>query len=163
MAYVINYATQHIDITSPQTDVDIQDLIDFIRGEEATQIGISYPKIAEASGKESLGGGVSVGITINILGPWQLHFWEGAYIAKVSGGNLVGGPGGDPIAYSAGVQVLLIQSAASTIVDLTETDDILKLTGNNVVKSGDTITIYEDDGVTIWRQYDLSDGGRIKL
>ena len=28
----------------------------------------------------------------------------------------VGGPGGDPIAYSAGVQTLLIQSAASTVV-----------------------------------------------
>ncbi len=30
--------------------------------------------------------------------------------------SFVGGPGGDPIAYTAEVQVLLIQSAASTVV-----------------------------------------------
>jgi hypothetical protein len=50
------------------------------------------------------------------LGAWQLRFPAGNYIARVAGGNLVGGPGGDPIAYTPGVQALLIQSAASTIV-----------------------------------------------
>lgn len=40
---------------------------------------------------------------------------------------------------------------------------IAKLTGNNVVKTGNTITIYESDGTTIWRQYDLSNDGRILL
>ena len=38
--------------------------------------------------------------------------------------------------------------------------DIIRLTGNEVTKSGNIITIYESDGVTIWRQYDLSSGGR---
>jgi hypothetical protein len=50
------------------------------------------------------------------LGSWQLRFPAGNYIARIAGGNLVGGPGGDPIAYTAGVQALLIQSAASTVV-----------------------------------------------
>ena len=40
---------------------------------------------------------------------------------------------------------------------------ILKLTGNKVIKSGDTITIYENDGVTIWKQFDLANGGRIEI
>jgi hypothetical protein len=50
------------------------------------------------------------------LDDWQLCFPPGNYIAKVAGGNLIGGIAGDPIAYSAGVQTLLIQSAASTVV-----------------------------------------------
>lgn len=39
--------------------------------------------------------------------------------------------------------------------------DITKLTGNKVIRSGDIITIYESDGITIWREYDLSNGGRV--
>jgi hypothetical protein len=50
------------------------------------------------------------------LGSWQLKFPDGNYIARVAGGNLIGGPSGDPIAYSAGVQALLIQSANATVV-----------------------------------------------
>jgi hypothetical protein len=38
---------------------------------------------------------------------------------------------------------------------------IEKLTGNDASVSGDIITIYESDGVTPWRQYDLANGGRI--
>ena len=41
--------------------------------------------------------------------------------------------------------------------------DIIKLTGNKVTKSGDIITIYEANGTTVWRQYDLSDGGRVEV
>lgn len=40
-------------------------------------------------------------------------------------------------------------------------DLLRKITGNNITKSGNILTIYEDDGNTIWRQYDLSDGGRV--
>lgn len=117
MAYSFDFDNTIIDITASQTEVDVQELIDAIRTAEATEEGIAYDSIANASGKESLGDGVSVGITVELLGDWQLRFWGGSYIAKVSGGNLVGGPSGDPIAYSAGVQVLLIQSAASTVVE----------------------------------------------
>lgn len=105
-----------IEINSPNTTVDIQELINAIRDAEATSIGMSSPKIANASGKEDLGDSIYVGITIDLQNGWQLHFWVGNYVATISGGNLVGGPAGDPIAYSAGVQVILIQSAASTRV-----------------------------------------------
>jgi hypothetical protein len=116
MAYVFDFQNTLIEITSPQTDVDIQELIDEIRTVEASSQGIAYPKIANAAGKESLGAGVEVGITVDLLNGWQLHFWSGSYTATIAGGNLVGGPAGDPIAYTAGVQVVLIQSAAATIV-----------------------------------------------
>ena len=102
MAYVFDFQNTLIEITSPQTDVDIQELIDEIRTVESSAQGIAYPRIANAAGKESLGAGVEVGITVELLNGWQLHFWAGSYTAT--------------IAYTAGVQVVLIQSAASTIV-----------------------------------------------
>lgn len=116
MAYVFDFQNTLIEITSPQTDVNIQELIDEIRTVEANTQGIAYSRIADASGKESLGAGVTVGITVELQNGWQLHFWEGSYTATITGGNLVGGPAGDPVAYSAGVQVVLVQSAAATIV-----------------------------------------------
>ena len=116
MALEFNYHTQLINVTSPQTSVIIQDLLNAIRVEEYTHKGLGYPKIADASGKESLGGGVLTGITINLYPDWQIKFWEGNYQAEIKGGNIVGGLGGNPIAYTAGVQVKLVQSAASTIV-----------------------------------------------
>jgi len=98
------------------TDVDCGDLYDAIKLAQAEQEGILYPAIASGSGLVDLGPGVAVGLTVELLGDWQLQFAAGNYIARVAGGNLVGGPSGDPIAYTAGVQTLLIQSAASTVV-----------------------------------------------
>jgi len=149
----VSYATEHIDVTSPTTDVTIQGLIDFIRTQTATARGISESRIADASGKESLGGGVTVGITLELLSPWQLHFWEGAYSATISGGNLVGGIADDPIAYSAGVQVVVIQSAASTIVSASADENIIKLLNNKqqLEKVGSVwhMRTYDDDNTTI--------------
>jgi hypothetical protein len=41
--------------------------------------------------------------------------------------------------------------------------EIAKLTGNKVTKSGDIITIYEDNGITPWKQYNLANGGRVEI
>lgn len=116
MSYTFDYANNQINVVSPQTVVDCLDLYDSIANEQASERGIAFSKIGSVSGGESLGAGVAVGITVNLLSPWQIKFYTGNYIATVQGGNLVGGLGGDPVAYSAGVQVLLIQSAASTVV-----------------------------------------------
>jgi hypothetical protein len=218
----MDWTNKQIKILSPQTDVLVQDLVDFIRTEEAGNTGITFDQIVQATGKDSLGGVVSTGVTCNLLDNWQLKFWDGSYVATISGGNLIGGIAGDPVAYTAGVQVVIIQSAASTIVisgsGITQQDkddiidgvwdeaisghidsntfgrllsDVLqdtgttipalisavdgkietidtmvevieKLTGNNVTKTGDVITIYDSDGVTPWRQYNLANGGRVQ-
>jgi hypothetical protein len=34
---------------------------------------------------------------------------------------------------------------------------------NNVTKFGNVITIYEEDGITPWKQFNLADGGRIEV
>ena len=117
MSYNFRYQNHLIDVISPQTVVDCQDLYNKIVEEEASERGICFSPIATASGKQFLGTGVQVGITVQLLEPWQLNFYAGNYVATIAGGNFVGGKGGDPVAYTPGVQVLLIQSAASTVVN----------------------------------------------
>lgn len=98
------------------TDVDCFVLYDAIKLAQASEEGIIYGRIGKGSGLDSLGPGVQVGLTVELLGAWNLYFNPGNYVARVAGGNLIGGPGGDPIAYSPGVQALLIQSAAATVI-----------------------------------------------
>ena len=52
---------------------------------------------------------------------------------------------------------------SSALVQPQDLVDVLKLTGNKVTKSGDIITIYEKDGTTVWKQIDLSNGGRVDV
>ncbi len=116
MAYIFDFTAQIIDITSPQVEVIIQDLLNEIRDAEYSVLGMVYPKIANATGKDDLGGGVATGITLTLEPNWQLRFWSGSYTASITGGNLVGGLAGNPVAFTAGVQIRLVQSAASTLI-----------------------------------------------
>jgi hypothetical protein len=111
-----NFGTSLISVDNGVTDVDCSALYDAIKLAQASEEGIIYDRIGKGSGLDTLGPGVQVGITVELLGSWQLYFQPGNYVARVAGGNLIGGPGGDPIAYSAGVQALLIQSANATVV-----------------------------------------------
>lgn len=114
--YTFNFSNSLIVVDSGSTDVDCIGLYNAIKLAQASEEGIIYDRIGKGSGLDSLGPGVQVGITVELLGSWQLYFPSGNYIARVAGGNLIGGPSDDPIAYTAGVQTLLIQSAASTVV-----------------------------------------------
>lgn len=42
-------------------------------------------------------------------------------------------------------------------------DVLYKIVGHKVTRYGDVITIFEDDDVTPWRQYDLTNGGRVEV
>lgn len=114
--FCFDYPSSFIDVDSGVTDIDVGVLYDIVKLAQANEEGIAYGRIGSGSGLVELGPGVQVGLTVELLGNWQLRFPNGNYIARIAGGNLVGGPGGDPIAYTAGVQTLLIQSAASTVV-----------------------------------------------
>ena len=121
-----------ITIPAPDVSLDMQYLIDQIRDtEDELTPGEAYPKIADASGKESLGGGIYTAITVRLLDNWRVMFeargGPGTVQCSISGGNLVGGPGGNPVAPSAFTQVLNLSSAAGTIATpatATETTNI---------------------------------------
>ena len=114
--FTFDFDANCINVDSGATDVLCLDLYTAIKEAQASEIGIPHDIIAVGSGLNELAAGVQTGLTIELVGDWQICFPAGNYIARVGGGNLIGGPGGDPVAYSAGVQTLLIQSAASTVV-----------------------------------------------
>ena len=114
--FTFDFAASKIDVDVGSVDIDCILFYSAIKSAQASREGILYDVIAQGSGLSVLGPGVQVGLTVQLLGSWQLRFPSGNYIARVAGGNLIGGPSGDPIAYTAGVQTLLIQSAASTVV-----------------------------------------------
>jgi len=116
MALSYDYTTKRIGV--PQADAQpltVQALINSIRAQEASEQGITYDYLADASGKADLGGGVYVGITLALRSSWVLNFAAGAYQATVNGGNL-----SDALAriYNTGSPQVLVQaSAAATIVN----------------------------------------------
>ena len=109
MSTVIDYTNWNVHITSPQTAVIVQDLLNDIRTFEADQTGIAHPVIIEASGKAQLSAGVQVGITMQLINPWQLEFYAGDYRATIEGGNVIAFVSGGP-------QIEILRSAAATIV-----------------------------------------------
>lgn len=115
MALTFDHATKLIGV--PQADAQpllIQSLVNAIRDEEASERGITYDQILDASGKEDLGGGVQTGITAGLRSSWKLNFAPGAYQATITGGNLA-----DALARvnnTGSPQVVALSSAAATIV-----------------------------------------------
>lgn len=114
--FTFDFQAARINVDAGVADVDCGALYTAIKAAQASEEGIIHERIGAGSGLNELGPGVQVGLTVELLGPWQLRFPSGNYVARVAGGNLIGGPSNDPIAYTAGVQILLIQSAASTVV-----------------------------------------------
>ena len=90
--FSFNKVTRIITIELPDTEVTVQQLINAIRDWEDDLTNIETPKVADASGKESLGGGLAVGITLKLLN-WKVKFADRSgpdYIdCSVSGGNLL--------------------------------------------------------------------------
>jgi len=171
MAITFDHATNLINLTAPHTtDLQIQDLLYAIQDAEDSEDGIQYGKIADASGKADLGGSVATGITVALIDPWQLKHVVGSYQAVIKDGNIVGGPGGNPVAYVAGVQVKLVQSAAGTIatalsgsgLDAGQDEKLTALYEAHYNKRfwdkvADTITLFGDDKVTPLFIFDTND------
>jgi hypothetical protein len=115
MALSFNHGTKRIGV--PQVDavpLMMQALINAIREEEASERGITYDQIADAAGKDDLGGGVETGITVSLRSTWLLEFASGAYQAAVDGGNLADGL--NRIYNTGSPQVVLRSSAAATLI-----------------------------------------------
>jgi hypothetical protein len=142
--FTFDFAASKIDIDVGSVSIDCILLYNAIKEAQASREGIIYDIIGKGSGLNTLGPGVQVGITVELLGAWQLRFPAGNYIARVSGGNLIGGPSEDPIAYTAGVQTLLIQSAASTVVTEGGSVPTAEQNAAAVLTAAQTAPIYAD-------------------
>jgi hypothetical protein len=111
-----------IQVDSPQTSVGIQDLINQIRNYEEELINLDYGTIANAYGKQTLGGGAFIGITLELINNWRLSFearpGPDTVLCTVSGGNLVAINDYDnnPIYPTAFTQVNIAQSTSPSII-----------------------------------------------
>jgi len=111
-----------IQVDSPQTSVSIQDLLNQIRLYEENLNNMDYPLIANAFGKQPLGGGTYIGITMELVNDWRIAFearsGPDTIPCTVSGGNLVATNqyGNNPIKPTAFTQINVQQSSSPTIV-----------------------------------------------
>jgi len=102
--------------------VSIQELVNKIRDYEELLINLDYGHIANAYGKQPLGGGSFVGITLELINNWRLSFearpGPDTVLVTVSGGNLVAINDYDnnPIYPTAFTQVVIAQSSSPTII-----------------------------------------------
>lgn len=121
MAIVFNTDAKTITIESPATSETIQNLLNEIRTFESGELGVSYDKIANATGKEDIGSGDLVGITMILVNDWRIVFEDRAGPSTesvvVSGGNLVAvnSFSNNPVKPSTFTQVQIRQSASPTL------------------------------------------------
>lgn len=108
-------------VASPSVDISMQDLVDTVRKLEDTVRGMSELKLLNASGKEALGGGVTVGITVELQNAVVEFAARGgpSYIQCIaSGGNLVAvddmGAAISPVGPTAFTQIVIAQSSSAT-------------------------------------------------
>jgi hypothetical protein len=107
-------------------EITIQNLLNAIRQWEDELSSMDIGSVASAVGKEPLGDGVLVGITLTLLNNWRLAFEArggSSYIqCKVSGGNLVGTHPDGVIYPTAFTQVVMAASSSATL--LTESSTV---------------------------------------
>ena len=104
----------------------IQELINAIRDYEEQPPNMEIASIATAAGKDDLGGGLLVGITLKLLN-WKLKFADRGgptyILCDVSGGNLVAVDANNvsinPIEPSAFVTVTRTSSVSAAISEIT--------------------------------------------
>ena len=114
-----------ITVASPSTEATVQDIYDTCMSLEAESNAMEDPHIINAAGKESLGGGTSVGLTVTLLDAklaFEARPGPSFIQCAVGGGNLVAvdtfNVPTSPIEPTSYTQVLLTSSSSATLQDL---------------------------------------------
>jgi hypothetical protein len=112
-------------IDAPSTEVSMQDLLDTLRTEECKASNMDNPPIVSAAGKEELGGGVQVGLTVTLLNAvlgFEARGGPTWVQCNASGGNLVSvdvnGTPIPPIYPTMYTQVVITASSSATLQGL---------------------------------------------
>jgi len=149
---------KRITVTDPQTEVTIQDLYNQGKDEEDfPHIAMTTGLILTATGKESLGGGIQVGVTLVMRNGWKVGFGDRGSPTQcnVTGGNIVAESEvvGDQFFQSVNVQINYQSSASPTIASRDDTNVKFLLESNRPDHTGFGKQIYwspvlGNDGLT---------------
>jgi len=123
----INWAASPRIIEVPAPSLTVQDLYDTLRDKAASSEAMDDTEIIDGSGKENLGEGVLVGLTVKLLdAKVKFEAQASPTICVVSGGNLiavdVSGGSTPPIEPSTNVTVILAQSTSASLIEGSGTD-----------------------------------------
>lgn len=142
-----DFTTQIISCENTIDTLTIQELVDGCREAEYSSVGVAFPKICNASGKDYLDvdNGVQVGITIVLLDGWLIYTERNSGVFKVTGGNLVQVSGGDPFEPNPLVTYVNIQSAASTVVAVSTGSGLSTAEHNKLMGLPDVTLTEEQD------------------
>lgn len=117
MGISLDVLTKTISVTSPTTSVTIQELVDAVRDWEDELCNMTYNKVIDAVGKADLGGNVTTGIVVSLNSEWQIQFWGGSGLTKISGGTIVGGVGGESVkATGTAGDLTIVQTPVNTTI-----------------------------------------------
>ncbi|MHA2264410.1 MAG: hypothetical protein ACXAEN_18610 [Candidatus Thorarchaeota archaeon] len=114
-------------ITSGQTSVTVQNLVNSVRDYEDNPANMDLQQIVNATGKQVLGGGAQVGITAELINDWRIAFsgWQGPSEEPVfvTGGNTVATNqyGNNPVSAdnSPYTSITIQQSTSPSIIGVT--------------------------------------------
>lgn len=117
----VSVSPRIITVLAPSQFLDVQDLLDTVRDWEDDPINMSEPKMVNAAGKDDLGGGLEVRITVILLDA-KVTFEDRSNpdldICRIEGGNLValdsGGLPIDPVETSIRTQIIRTNTSSST-------------------------------------------------
>ena len=142
-----------IEVAAPDTEVTVQQLINTIRDWEDEPYNMEVAKVADASGKDDLGGGLAVGVTLRLLN-WRVKFEDRAgptwIDCSVTGGNLIvvdaNNQPMNPIQPSSYVTVTVVKAVSAVITEAewTETEKTQVFTEFDQIKHSGAGT-YERD------------------
>jgi len=157
MAISANYVTSVL--TIPQADLtlvsgtlyelDAGDLHDWLKDLEDSEEHMPKSDTHIHTSEITLSG-VTYARFVEIIAPWSLEFEDGAYTVNVVGGNT---NVGDP-AFRVENQVSVVANNSAGLVSQTE---IIKYLRNNRRITTVKETIYEEDGTTVFKEWDLED------
>ncbi len=169
MPIQIDYGNSIIRITSPDTQIDVQTLHDYIEDERAmaSPEGLVNAAILQPEGKiqDPVNPTIYSQIIIVLNSPWQIQFWGGSGYTRVFGGKVVGGLNDQPIkATGTAGDVTVLESPVDGITTVVQTGvsgltaeesqiltNIKKAFLNNQVlteNATSNFTIMDDDGIT---------------
>lgn len=177
MAITFSIPDKHIQIDGILED--LQDLGNATRLFEESFPMMSEPKIIDWFGKQVLGGGKFVGITMVLLNGWKIRADDragpGVTLVTVTGGNLVG-DADDPVEAATFVAYVIEQSTSAALVtanldatnaSISALEEIfvnkktIDFTGNDAL--GWQEVAFEDDGTTVAQRWNLFDESETRI